>query len=103
MSFCKEIGKDKIIFLSEEDGKKPSTIEFTQPEEEPVGLVTKDGDINWSCPCIGNMAIGPCGVEFREAFSCFHNRYSLKYTVHGRLEMSPYLFCFINSVQYTGE
>ena len=75
MSYCKEIGKDKIIFLSEEDGKKPSTIEFTQPEEEPVGLVTKDGDINWSCPCIGNMAIGPCGVEFREAFSCFHNRY----------------------------
>ena len=88
MSYCKEIGKDKIIFLSEEDGKKPSTIEFTQPEEEPVGLVTKDGDINWSCPCIGNMAIGPCGVEFREAFSCFHNRYSLKHTVLGKRHKS---------------
>merc|ERR1711974_436731 len=27
---------------------------------------------NWNCPCLGGMAIGPCGIEFREAFSCFH-------------------------------
>ena len=31
-----------------------------------------NGDINWSCPCLGGMAVGPCGVEFREAFTCFH-------------------------------
>ncbi len=31
-----------------------------------------DGSINWSCPCLGGMATGPCGPEFREAFSCFH-------------------------------
>merc|ERR1711994_541895 len=23
-------------------------------------------------PCLGGMPSGPCGVEFREAFSCFH-------------------------------
>ncbi|KAI6046018.1 hypothetical protein EDC04DRAFT_2631543 [Pisolithus marmoratus] len=29
------------------------------------------GEINWDCPCLGGMAHGPCGSEFREAFSCF--------------------------------
>merc|ERR1711953_661528 len=72
MSYCKEEGKDKIIFISEEDAKQKSSIEFSKPEEEPTSLVQKDGSINWGCPCIGSMAIGPCGVEFREAFSCFH-------------------------------
>jgi len=72
MSFCKEEGKDKIIFISEEDAKQKSSIEFSKPEDEPTSLVQKDGSINWGCPCIGSMAIGPCGVEFREAFSCFH-------------------------------
>jgi intermembrane space import and assembly protein 40 len=32
----------------------------------------ENGDINWNCPCLGGMATGPCGNEFREAFSCFH-------------------------------
>lgn len=29
------------------------------------------GEINWDCSCLGGMAHGPCGPEFREAFSCF--------------------------------
>ncbi|KAF5354829.1 hypothetical protein D9756_005365 [Leucocoprinus leucothites] len=29
------------------------------------------GEINWDCPCLGGMAHGPCGPDFREAFSCF--------------------------------
>lgn len=29
------------------------------------------GEINWDCPCLGGMAHGPCGQEFRAAFSCF--------------------------------
>lgn len=29
------------------------------------------GEINWDCPCLGGMAHGPCGDQFREAFSCF--------------------------------
>ena len=74
MSYCKEIGKDKIIFMSKEDAEKPSNVEFTKEPEEPVGVIGKDGDINWGCPCLGGMPVGPCGVEFRDAFSCFHNR-----------------------------
>merc|ERR1712156_280976 len=38
----------------------------------PPGLILPNGEINWNCPCLGGMAMGPCGVEFREAFSCFH-------------------------------
>ncbi|GAA6007929.1 coiled-coil-helix-coiled-coil-helix domain-containing protein [Rhodotorula paludigena] len=29
------------------------------------------GEINWDCPCLGGMADGPCGEEFKQAFSCF--------------------------------
>lgn len=29
------------------------------------------GEINWDCPCLGGMAYGPCGEQFRAAFSCF--------------------------------
>ena len=29
------------------------------------------GEINWDCPCLGGMAHGPCGEQFRAAFSCF--------------------------------
>ncbi|KAJ1722132.1 Oxidoreductase [Coemansia erecta] len=29
------------------------------------------GEINWDCPCLGGMAQGPCGEQFKAAFSCF--------------------------------
>jgi len=29
------------------------------------------GEINWDCPCLGGMANGPCGEQFKAAFSCF--------------------------------
>ncbi|XP_055642914.1 mitochondrial intermembrane space import and assembly protein 40-B [Toxorhynchites rutilus septentrionalis] len=71
MSFCKSFGKDKVIFATKEDHATPSTIELPETEASP-GLILESGEINWSCPCLGGMATGPCGVEFREAFSCFH-------------------------------
>jgi mitochondrial intermembrane space import and assembly protein 40 len=45
-----------------------------QLEEEAAGegaFNPETGEINWDCPCLGGMAHGPCGPEFREAFSCF--------------------------------
>ena len=30
-----------------------------------------NGEINWDCPCLGNLPNGPCGPAFREAFSCW--------------------------------
>lgn len=29
------------------------------------------GEINWDCPCLGGMAHGTCGEQFKAAFSCF--------------------------------
>jgi hypothetical protein len=48
------MGKDQVIFLTEEDAAKPSTVELPEPGpgEAPQGLVTESGDINWSCPCL---------------------------------------------------
>lgn len=73
MSYCKDFGKDKVIFASKEDHAIPSSVELPQSEPSP-GLILANGDINWNCPCLGGMATGPCGVEFREAFACFHYR-----------------------------
>lgn len=72
MSYCRKEGKDTIIFATAEDHKVPSTVVLPEPEFQP-GLILPNGEINWNCPCLGGMATGPCGVEFREAFSCFHN------------------------------
>lgn len=73
MSVCKSYsnGKDKVVFATKEDHSIPSTVELP-PAEPQTGLLMANGDINWNCPCLGGMATGPCGVEFREAFSCFH-------------------------------
>ncbi|XP_055902910.1 mitochondrial intermembrane space import and assembly protein 40-B [Eupeodes corollae] len=71
MSLCKSFGKDKVIFATKEDHSTPSTVELPPPQPQP-GLISEAGEINWGCPCLGGMATGPCGVEFRDAFSCFH-------------------------------
>ncbi|KAK3908126.1 Mitochondrial intermembrane space import and assembly protein 40 [Frankliniella fusca] len=55
MSVCKKEGKDIIIIAAKEDHDIPSKIELPELEPQP-----------------GGMATGPCGVEFREAFQCFH-------------------------------
>ena len=54
MSYCKEMGKDQVIFLTEEDAAKPSTVQLPEPApgEVPQGLVTESGEINWGCPCL---------------------------------------------------
>lgn len=71
MSYCRKEGKDTIIFATKENHRVPSTVELPEPER-PSGVILPDGSINWNCPCLGGMATGPCGLEFREAFSCFH-------------------------------
>ncbi|XP_047439522.1 mitochondrial intermembrane space import and assembly protein 40 [Mugil cephalus] len=76
MSYCKQEGKDRIIFVTKEDHEAPSNAELIadDPDDpyEEQGLILPNGDINWNCPCLGGMASGPCGSQFKEAFSCFH-------------------------------
>jgi intermembrane space import and assembly protein 40 len=56
----------------------PSTTQGgDEPEGEPnqsqprAAYNPETGEIDWDCPCLGGMAHGPCGMQFREAFSCF--------------------------------
>lgn len=43
-----------------------------QDEASQQGAFNEEtGEINWDCPCLGGMAHGPCGEDFRAAFSCF--------------------------------
>ena len=73
MSYCEEYGKDKVVFMTKEDNSTESKIQLSDmPDDYNRGLIMPDGDINFNCPCLGGMASGPCGFEFRDAFSCFH-------------------------------
>ncbi|KAF2212990.1 hypothetical protein CERZMDRAFT_96666 [Cercospora zeae-maydis SCOH1-5] len=43
-----------------------------EEEAEQQGAFNEEtGEINWDCPCLGGMAHGPCGEQFRAAFGCF--------------------------------
>ncbi|KAL7936445.1 hypothetical protein V8C35DRAFT_295506 [Trichoderma chlorosporum] len=59
------------------DAPAQSAAGFGGPEalEEEAGqegaFNPETGEINWDCPCLGGMAHGPCGEEFKTAFSCF--------------------------------
>ena len=74
MSTCEQYGKDKVVFVTREDlAIENSKIQLAELEDDyNRGLILPNGDINFNCPCLGGMASGPCGFEFREAFSCFH-------------------------------
>lgn len=49
--------------------KSPEELEEEAGQEAAFNPET--GEINWDCPCLGGMAHGPCGEEFKAAFSCF--------------------------------
>lgn len=52
------------------DGENP--LEELEEEAGQQGAFDPEtGTINWDCPCLGGMAHGPCGEEFKSAFSCF--------------------------------
>nr|XP_020463437.1 mitochondrial intermembrane space import and assembly protein 40-B-like isoform X2 [Monopterus albus] len=69
------MSKDRIIFVTKEDHATPSSAELVEEDPndpyEEQGLILPSGEINWNCPCLGGMASGPCGTEFKDAFSCF--------------------------------
>ncbi|CAD0083875.1 unnamed protein product [Aureobasidium vineae] len=55
-----------------EDGALAGSPQDLEEEAGQQGAFNEEtGEINWDCPCLGGMAHGPCGEQFREAFSCF--------------------------------
>lgn len=83
--------KRKQIKKQSPDKKPAESIKAPEPETGAQSTVAADGspaaleeeagqqgafnpetgEINWDCPCLGGMAHGPCGEEFKTAFSCF--------------------------------
>ncbi|WAR56099.1 hypothetical protein PtB15_6B844 [Puccinia triticina] len=58
----------------ESSSKNPSENPSQTPSEnsEQEGAFNPEtGEINWDCPCLGGMAHGTCGEQFKAAFSCF--------------------------------
>ncbi|KAK5713900.1 Oxidoreductase [Elasticomyces elasticus] len=54
------------------EGALPGSPEGLEEEAGQQGAFNEEtGEINWECPCLGGMAHGPCGEQFRAAFSCF--------------------------------
>ncbi|KAK4246180.1 hypothetical protein C7999DRAFT_42330 [Corynascus novoguineensis] len=54
------------------DAPEPGSPEALEQEAQQQGAFDPEtGEINWDCPCLGGMADGPCGEEFKAAFSCF--------------------------------
>ena len=60
--------------MTESDHAEASKVELPEVEDEAEyeGLIKANGEINWECPCLGGMATGVCGEQFKAAFSCFH-------------------------------
>ncbi|XP_003747587.1 mitochondrial intermembrane space import and assembly protein 40-B [Galendromus occidentalis] len=68
-----DFGKDHVILMTDADASAESKYKLPErdvDDNEPRGLIQPDGQINWECPCLGGIALGPCGFEFREAFAC---------------------------------
>lgn len=70
-------GKDQTIFVTKEDHETLSSAELVveDPNDpfpfEGQGLLLPGGVINWDCQCLGGMANGPCGEQFKSVVSCF--------------------------------
>lgn len=60
-----------VLTKIEKNSGNEESSETESTEEEESAFNERTGEINWDCPCLGGMADGPCGEEFKQAFSCF--------------------------------
>lgn len=56
---------------SAKDGGDDEAESDSEEGGQAAAFNPETGEINWDCPCLGGMAHGPCGEEFKAAFSCF--------------------------------
>ncbi|ABN67726.1 predicted protein [Scheffersomyces stipitis CBS 6054] len=63
-----EVTETVVERVSEDAGAEEAD---GQESYEGAAYNPETGEINWDCPCLGGMAHGPCGEEFKEAFACF--------------------------------
>ena len=64
--------KAEQVPIAGDDVEEPGSVQDLEDEADQQGAFNPEtGEINWDCPCLGGMAHGPCGEEFKAAFSCF--------------------------------
>lgn len=63
------LGKHSVSFMTKSEVE--ALYEKPNAERIPAQALLPDGGIDWDCPCLQGMAQGPCGQEFKDAFSCF--------------------------------
>ncbi|KAF7730392.1 Oxidoreductase [Apophysomyces ossiformis] len=87
MSYAVKDGKDVVLFVDSEYVENQETVEKkedkvedkvedkaedkAEDKDQSAAYDPETGEINWDCPCLGGMAQGPCGEQFKAAFSCF--------------------------------
>jgi hypothetical protein len=54
-----------------EGGEASAPADEEEADPSQAAFNPETGEINWDCPCLGGMAHGACGEEFKAAFSCF--------------------------------
>ena len=60
------------VAIPDESAAVAGSPEGLEEEASQEGAFNEEtGEINWDCPCLGGMAHGPCGEQFKAAFSCF--------------------------------
>lgn len=63
---------ETTVAVPDDAGAVPGSPEGLEEEADQQGAFNEEtGEINWDCPCLGGMAHGPCGEQFKAAFSCF--------------------------------
>jgi len=55
----------------DDEAEGGSMEDLEEEADQQQAFNPETGEINWDCPCLGGMAHGPCGEEFKAAFSCF--------------------------------
>ncbi|CAI2164077.1 16977_t:CDS:1 [Funneliformis geosporum] len=67
--------EDKTSIQQDNEGISQETLknppESDSEEAQSDAFDPETGEINWDCPCLGGMAKGTCGEQFKAAFSCF--------------------------------
>lgn len=67
-----EVVVEETPAVADEETLVEAVAEVAEEEAAQQGAYNEEtGEINWDCPCLGGMAEGPCGEEFKAAFSCF--------------------------------
>ncbi|KAB2568925.1 CHCH domain-containing protein [Lasiodiplodia theobromae] len=66
-----EAARKKAAKQAAAEGAASSPEQLEAEADQQGAFNPETGEINWDCPCLGGMAHGPCGEQFKAAFSCF--------------------------------